>query len=85
MYRFTIPGVYYYSSGYLDNSNVMMQGVVKVQPLVDESSSIVVYVGGIEAKHMTGGDYKNNLIHLNILLFQKKNVMHKSVFIIKRF
>lgn len=63
MYRFTIPGVYYYSSGYLHDSNVMMQGVVKVQPLVDKSNSIIVYVGGIEAKHMTGGDCKNNFLN----------------------
>lgn len=61
MYRFTIPGVYYYSSGYLDNSNVkMMQGVVKVQPLLEKSNRVVVYVGGIEAKHVTGGECKNN-------------------------
>lgn len=59
MYRFAIPGVYYYSSGYLDDSNVkMMQGVVKVQPLVDKSNRIVVYAGGIEAKHVTGGECK---------------------------
>uniref|UniRef100_H3CIT5 PKHD1 like 1, tandem duplicate 1 n=1 Tax=Tetraodon nigroviridis TaxID=99883 RepID=H3CIT5_TETNG len=62
MYRFTIPGVYYYSSGYLDDSNVkIMQGVVKVQPLVDKSNRIVVYVGGIEAKHVTGGEWSHRV------------------------
>lgn len=68
MYRFTIPGVYYYSSGYLDDSNVkMMQGVVKVQPLVDKSNRIVVYAGGIEAKHVTGGDCKNYIFKINLI------------------
>lgn len=58
-YHFTIPGVYYYSSGYLDDDNMkVMQGVVKVQPLTDKSSRIVVHVRGIEAKHATGGESK---------------------------
>lgn len=59
-YRFTIPGIYYYSSGYLDDDNVkVMQGVVKVEPQVDKSNKIVVHVGGIEAKYRTGGKCKN--------------------------
>lgn len=76
MYRFTIPGVYYYSSGYLDNSNAkMMQGVVKVHPLLEKSNRIVVYVGGIEAKHAKGGECKNNfffLVNLSIVLHNKQ-------------
>ncbi|KAM3858592.1 fibrocystin-L-like [Diretmus argenteus] len=55
-YRFTAPGVYYYSSGYVDASNVrLLQGVVRVKPLQDKSSKVSVSVGGIEARHMTGG------------------------------
>ncbi|XP_011607160.2 fibrocystin-L isoform X2 [Takifugu rubripes] len=58
-YRFTIPGVYYYSSGYLDDDNVkVMQGVVKVEPREDKSNRIVVHVGGIEAKHGTAGTHR---------------------------
>lgn len=55
-YRFTTPGAFYYSSGYIDDANVKtLQGVVKVIPRVDESKKISVRVGGMEARHVTGG------------------------------
>ncbi|KAJ8389419.1 hypothetical protein AAFF_G00119570 [Aldrovandia affinis] len=54
-YRFTSPGTYYYSSGYIDISNTkFMQGVVKVQPLEDKSSRFSLTVGGVEANYMPG-------------------------------
>lgn len=57
-YRFTVPGVYYYSSGYIDNANVkVLQGVVKVIPREDDSRVITVLVGGIKARLVPGGKY----------------------------
>ncbi|XP_035537797.1 PKHD1 like 1, tandem duplicate 1 [Morone saxatilis] len=55
-YRFTTPGVYYYSSGYIDDANAfLLQGVVKVQPREEKSSKISVSVGGMEARYVTAG------------------------------
>ncbi|XP_040908783.1 LOW QUALITY PROTEIN: PKHD1 like 1, tandem duplicate 1 [Toxotes jaculatrix] len=55
-YRFTAPGVYYYSSGYIDDANVrVLQGVVKVEPREEKSSKLSVRVGGMEARHLIGG------------------------------
>ncbi|XP_069372727.1 PKHD1 like 1, tandem duplicate 1 [Paralichthys olivaceus] len=55
-YRFTAPGVYYYSSGYIDGANTkLLQGVVKVEPRQQRSSKASVSVGGIEARHVMGG------------------------------
>ncbi|XP_053190049.1 fibrocystin-L-like [Scomber japonicus] len=55
-HRFTVPGVYYYSSGYIDDANVkVLQGVVKVEPREDKSNKVSVSVGGMMAKHVTGG------------------------------
>ncbi|XP_050924319.1 LOW QUALITY PROTEIN: PKHD1 like 1, tandem duplicate 1 [Lates calcarifer] len=55
-YRFTAPGVYYYSSGYIDDAGVkLLQGVVKVEPREEKGSEVSVRVGGIEARHVTGG------------------------------
>ncbi|XP_071356429.1 PKHD1 like 1, tandem duplicate 1 [Trachinotus anak] len=55
-YRFTSPGVYYYSSGYIDDANVkLLQGVVKVQLREEKSSKVSVSVGGIEARYVMGG------------------------------
>ncbi|XP_035847175.1 fibrocystin-L-like [Sander lucioperca] len=54
-YRFTAPGVYYYSSGYVDDANVrLLQGVVKVEAREEIRSKVSVSVGGMEARHMTG-------------------------------
>lgn len=50
--------MYYYSSGYIDDAKVkVLQGVVKVDPLVDKSNEISVRVGGMEARHVIGGRY----------------------------
>lgn len=55
-YRFTVPGVYYYSSGYIDDgSSKVLQGVVKVLPREDESKRITVSVSGVEARLVPGG------------------------------
>ncbi|KAG9339164.1 hypothetical protein JZ751_024022 [Albula glossodonta] len=60
-YRFTAPGTYYYSSGYVDSINQkFLQGVVKVQPLEDRSSRLSVTVVGIEAKYMAGVPHRNS-------------------------
>uniref|UniRef100_A0AAX7VHS5 Polycystic kidney and hepatic disease 1 (autosomal recessive)-like 1 n=1 Tax=Astatotilapia calliptera TaxID=8154 RepID=A0AAX7VHS5_ASTCA len=54
-YRFTAPGVYYYSSGYIDNANLrLLQGVVRVQSREEKSSEVSVRVKGIEARHVAG-------------------------------
>ncbi|XP_075907773.1 fibrocystin-L-like [Nelusetta ayraudi] len=55
-YRFTVPGVYYYSSGYIDDANVkVLQGVVKVLPREDESREITVSVSGVQARLVPAG------------------------------
>ncbi|XP_036421459.1 fibrocystin-L-like [Colossoma macropomum] len=49
-YRFTAPGVYYYSSGYVDAANQRtLQGVVNVRPLEERSSGLQVTVAGFQA------------------------------------
>ncbi|XP_065139309.1 fibrocystin-L-like [Paramisgurnus dabryanus] len=49
-YRFTSPGVYYYSSGYIDSSNQMkMQGVVTVRPLEEKTVKLQLSIAGIQA------------------------------------
>ncbi|KAM6899772.1 PKHD1 like 1, tandem duplicate 1 [Xenentodon cancila] len=54
-YRFTVPGVYYYSSGYVDEANAkLLQGVVKVKTREDKTRRVSVSVGGIEARHVDG-------------------------------
>ncbi|XP_024857831.1 fibrocystin-L isoform X2 [Kryptolebias marmoratus] len=55
-YRFTVPGVFYYSSGYVDEANaIILQGVVKVKSREEKSSDVSVSVGGVEAKRVPGG------------------------------
>ncbi|KAM8840499.1 PKHD1 like 1, tandem duplicate 1 isoform 3-T3 [Spinachia spinachia] len=55
-YRFTTPGVYYYSSGYVHNGNSRsLQGVVKVDARPETRSRVSVSVGGMEASHVTEG------------------------------
>ncbi|XP_043922184.1 fibrocystin-L [Protopterus annectens] len=54
-YQFTSPGAYYYSSGYVDNSNnILMQGVVLVAPVQDSMLKLNVLVDGIEANYIQG-------------------------------
>uniref|UniRef100_A0A4W4EJY7 Polycystic kidney and hepatic disease 1 (autosomal recessive)-like 1 n=1 Tax=Electrophorus electricus TaxID=8005 RepID=A0A4W4EJY7_ELEEL len=49
-YRFTTPGVYYYSSGYIDSANQRsMQGVVNVRPLEETNGLLHVTIGGFQA------------------------------------
>ncbi|XP_056273684.1 fibrocystin-L-like [Pseudoliparis swirei] len=56
VYRFTAPGVYYYSSGFIDGANLRsLQGVVKVEAREERSSLVSVSVGGVEARHVAGG------------------------------
>nr|XP_061786823.1 fibrocystin-L-like [Nerophis lumbriciformis] len=52
-YRFTIPGVYYYSSGYIDQDK-KLQGVVRVQPRGQSDNEVTISVTGVEARHVTG-------------------------------
>ncbi|KAK2836335.1 hypothetical protein Q7C36_014204 [Tachysurus vachellii] len=54
-YCFTAPGVYYYSSGYIDSANqTSMQGVVIVEPLQDRSPDLNVTVAGFQAVRYQG-------------------------------
>ncbi|KAA0710212.1 Fibrocystin-L Polycystic kidney and hepatic disease 1-like protein 1 [Triplophysa tibetana] len=49
-YRFTSPGVYYYSSGFIDSSNQKtLQGVVTVRPLEERPVGLQVSVAGMQA------------------------------------
>ncbi|XP_051791551.1 fibrocystin-L-like [Erpetoichthys calabaricus] len=51
-YEFNVPGVYYYSSGYIDNAQtIAMQGVVTVNPLPDDQEHIFISVLEIEASY----------------------------------
>uniref|UniRef100_A0A803KL97 Dual-specificity protein phosphatase 22 n=1 Tax=Xenopus tropicalis TaxID=8364 RepID=A0A803KL97_XENTR len=51
-YKFTSPGTYYYSSGYVNDARtIFLQGVVYVSPAQDQSSPIYVSVGGIKAQY----------------------------------
>ncbi|NP_001305057.1 PKHD1 like 1, tandem duplicate 1 isoform X1 [Danio rerio] len=49
-YRFTSPGVYYYSSGYIDSAKQKtLQGVVTVMPLEESTVELQVFVKGVQA------------------------------------
>ncbi|XP_065144791.1 fibrocystin-L-like [Paramisgurnus dabryanus] len=49
-YRFTSPGVYYYSSGFVDYYKwITLQGVVTVRPLEEKTVELQVSVAGIKA------------------------------------
>ncbi|XP_075128051.1 fibrocystin-L-like [Leptodactylus fuscus] len=51
-YQFTSPGTYYYSSGYVNDVNtIVMQGVVNVYPIDDQSSPVRVFLGGMKATY----------------------------------
>ncbi|XP_030644362.1 PKHD1 like 1, tandem duplicate 1 [Chanos chanos] len=51
-YQFTVPGVYYYSSGFIDEANQrVLQGVVNVRAVDQRSSGLDVSVRGIQALH----------------------------------
>ncbi|XP_057684607.1 fibrocystin-L-like [Corythoichthys intestinalis] len=58
-YSFTIPGVYYYTSKYIDeNEKLELRGAVRVEPRVKSSSNVVVRVGGMDALHVAGGSHR---------------------------
>ncbi|XP_061682368.1 PKHD1 like 1, tandem duplicate 1 [Syngnathoides biaculeatus] len=53
-YRFPIPGLYYYTSGYIDeNKKLELRGVVRVVPRVNSTNNVTVRVRGVNALHMT--------------------------------
>ncbi|KAF0024292.1 hypothetical protein F2P81_023094 [Scophthalmus maximus] len=55
-HRFTVPGAYYYSSGYIDDASAkLLQGVVKVEARQQKSGQVSVSVAGMEAARVTGG------------------------------
>ncbi|XP_075995316.1 PKHD1 like 1, tandem duplicate 1 [Genypterus blacodes] len=55
-YRFTIPGKYFYSSGYTDDSeSEQLPGVVNVVTREDQSSRVSVDLHDIEARYRPGG------------------------------
>nr|DBA24045.1 TPA: hypothetical protein GDO54_011748 [Pyxicephalus adspersus] len=52
-YQFTSPGIYYYSSGYINDAQTLyMQGVITVSPRSDNISDVHVTVRGIEANYV---------------------------------
>ncbi|XP_053571903.1 fibrocystin-L [Bombina bombina] len=52
-YQFTIPGIYYYSSGYVDDADtIFLQGAVKVLPAQDQKLPLYMAVGGKEAEYI---------------------------------
>ncbi|XP_066530272.1 fibrocystin-L-like [Hoplias malabaricus] len=54
-YRFTTPGVYYYSSGYLGTANTgYLQGVVNVRALDERKTELQVTVAGFQALQSPG-------------------------------
>ncbi|XP_015225096.1 PREDICTED: fibrocystin-L-like, partial [Cyprinodon variegatus] len=53
-YRFTVPGTYYYSSGYV-GASILMQGAVKVMSREEKSSDVSVSVGGVLATYEPAG------------------------------
>ncbi|KAG5842965.1 hypothetical protein ANANG_G00183390 [Anguilla anguilla] len=59
-HRFTAPGVYYYSSGFVDaSSQKFLQGVVKVLALEDRRGRLNLTVGGIEAQYRPGAPLRD--------------------------
>lgn len=53
-----MPGVYYYSSGYVDDADsIVLHGVVRVEPREEKNAEVSVSVVGMEARHLTGGKY----------------------------
>uniref|UniRef100_A0AAY5ETB4 Polycystic kidney and hepatic disease 1 (autosomal recessive)-like 1 n=1 Tax=Electrophorus electricus TaxID=8005 RepID=A0AAY5ETB4_ELEEL len=54
-YRFTTPGVYYYSSGYIDSANQRsMQGVVNVRPLEETNGLPNLHVENTVPENVNG-------------------------------
>ncbi|XP_072925977.1 LOW QUALITY PROTEIN: PKHD1 like 1, tandem duplicate 1 [Hemitrygon akajei] len=54
-HRFTSPGSFFYSSGYIDqNSKIFLQGIVHVRAAEENSLNLRVSVAGIEAEYLSG-------------------------------
>ncbi|GCB76094.1 hypothetical protein scyTo_0019088, partial [Scyliorhinus torazame] len=52
-YRFTSPGAFFYSSGYVDQKqSILLQGMVNVRPAEESSKRVHVYLAGIEAEYI---------------------------------
>ncbi|XP_073925166.1 fibrocystin-L isoform X4 [Castor canadensis] len=55
-YRFTSPGIHYYSSGYVDEAHsISLQGVINVLPAKTRHIPLHLYVGSTEAMYAQGG------------------------------
>ena len=53
-YKFTAPGMYYYSSGPVNqDGSLHMKGMVRVSPKESFARKLAVFVGGYEALHDT--------------------------------
>jgi hypothetical protein len=54
-YQFTSPGIYYYSSGYVDEAHsISLQGVINVFPAEARHIPLYLFVGNIEATYVPG-------------------------------
>ncbi|XP_077023612.1 fibrocystin-L [Tamandua tetradactyla] len=54
-YRFTSPGIHYYSSGYVDDAHsLFLQGVINVSPAETRHIPLRLFVGGTEATYAQG-------------------------------
>jgi hypothetical protein len=54
-YRFTSPGIHYYSSGYVDEAHsISLQGVINVLPAKTRHIPLHLYVGSTEAMYAQG-------------------------------
>ncbi|XP_072303332.1 fibrocystin-L-like [Eucyclogobius newberryi] len=59
-YVFSVPGVYYYSSGFVDPGNLrFLQGTVEVLSRPQKNSRLVLKMAGIEAKHVPAGSSRD--------------------------
>uniref|UniRef100_UPI00398F2CC2 PKHD1 like 1, tandem duplicate 1 n=1 Tax=Pristiophorus japonicus TaxID=55135 RepID=UPI00398F2CC2 len=58
-YRFTSPGSFFYSSGYVDQKeSIFLQGMVNVRPAEKSTRKLRVYLAGIEADYIPGHSAK---------------------------
>ena len=54
-YRFTSPGIHYYSSGYVDDArSIFLQGVINVLPAETRHIPLHLFVGSTEATYTQG-------------------------------
>ncbi|XP_078395885.1 PKHD1 like 1, tandem duplicate 1 [Cetorhinus maximus] len=58
-YRFTSPGSFFYSSGYVDQKQrIFLQGMVTVRPAEESSNMVHVFLAGTEAEYVPGHSEK---------------------------